>query len=179
MKFCSSVLELHLPQNFCHAHTDIQTDRHFLKIFRSCSGHPKTWKSIKNRKSKICTKPILSSTYIEESKNCMELRVQMLHGMKLIGLHSQFLLCNVPNAFLSKCNFMLAWWSKLELCTNAISRLITFYRRAWLTSSFSITQATTFLTFPKTRMNCFFRLRLQPIFCTKLPLNYRNKFTFR
>ena len=26
-------------------------------------------KSIENQKSKICTKPILSSTYIEESKN--------------------------------------------------------------------------------------------------------------
>ena len=34
-----------------------------------CLEHPKTCKSIENRKSKICTKPILSSTYIEESKN--------------------------------------------------------------------------------------------------------------
>ena len=71
MKFCSLVLELHLPQNFCHTHTDTQThrhtDRHFPEIVKSCSGHPKTCKSIKNRKSKIFTKPILSSTYIEES----------------------------------------------------------------------------------------------------------------
>ena len=75
MKFCSLVLELHLPQNFCHRHTDRQTDtqtdrqidRHFPKIVKSCSGHPKTCKSVKNRKSKICTKPILSSTFIEES----------------------------------------------------------------------------------------------------------------
>ena len=44
-----------------------QTDRHFPEIVKSCSGHPKTRKSIKNRKSKIWTKPILSSTYIEES----------------------------------------------------------------------------------------------------------------
>ena len=64
MKFCSLVLELHLPQNFCHTHTD----RHFPKIVKSCSGHPKTCKSIENRKSKICTKPILSSICIEESK---------------------------------------------------------------------------------------------------------------
>ena len=70
MKFCSLVLELHLPQNVCLTHTDTQTDRHFPKdISNLCSGHPKTCKSIKNRKSKICTKPILSSTYIEESKN--------------------------------------------------------------------------------------------------------------
>ena len=77
MKFYSLVLELHLPQNFCHTHTDTQThrhtdrqtDRHFPEIVKSCSGHPKTCKSIKNRKSRICTKPILSSIYIEESKN--------------------------------------------------------------------------------------------------------------
>ena len=78
MKFCSLVLELHLPQNFCHTHTQThrhtdththrQTDRHFPKIVKSCLGHPKTCKSIENRKSKISTKPILSSTYTEESK---------------------------------------------------------------------------------------------------------------
>ena len=49
--------------------THTQTDRHFPEIVKSCSGHPKTCKSIENRKSKICTKPIFSSTYIEESKN--------------------------------------------------------------------------------------------------------------
>ena len=68
MKFCWLVLELHLPQNFCHRHTDSQTDRHFPEIVNSCSGHPKTCKSIKDWKSKICTKPILSSIYVEESK---------------------------------------------------------------------------------------------------------------
>ena len=52
-----------------YRHTDTQTDRHFPKIVKSCSGHPKTCKSIKNRKSKICMKPILPSSYIEESKN--------------------------------------------------------------------------------------------------------------
>ena len=44
-------------------------DRHFLEIDKSCSGHPKTCKFIKNRKSKILTKSILSSLYIEESNN--------------------------------------------------------------------------------------------------------------
>ena len=44
------------------------THRHLPEIVKSCSGHPKTCKSIENRKTKICTKPILSSTYIEESK---------------------------------------------------------------------------------------------------------------
>ena len=73
MKFCSLVLELHLPQNFCHRHTERQTDRHFPKIVKSCSGHPKACKSIKNRKSKICTKQILSSTYIEESNKLTNL----------------------------------------------------------------------------------------------------------
>ena len=68
MKFRALVLELHLPQNFCHTHTDTQTGRHFSEIVKSCSEHPKTCKSIENWKSKICTKPILSSTYIEESK---------------------------------------------------------------------------------------------------------------
>ena len=68
MKFCSLVLELHLPQNISHTLSDTQTDRHFPKIVKSCSGHPKTCKSIKKRKSKICMKPILSSTYVEESK---------------------------------------------------------------------------------------------------------------
>ena len=50
MKFCSLVLELHLPQNFCHTLTDSQTDKYFPEIVKSCSGHPKTCKLIKNRK---------------------------------------------------------------------------------------------------------------------------------
>ena len=62
MKFCPLVLELHLPQIFVEHR---QTDRHFPDevqiVFRTC-------KSIKNRKSKIFTKPILSSIYVEENK---------------------------------------------------------------------------------------------------------------
>ena len=42
-----------------------QTDRHFPEIVKLCSLHP-----FKNRKWKICTKPILSSVYIEENKIC-------------------------------------------------------------------------------------------------------------
>ena len=63
MNLCALVLELHLPQNFCHTH------RHFPEIVESCSRHPKMCKSIKNQKSKIFTKPIFSSVYVEESKN--------------------------------------------------------------------------------------------------------------
>ena len=67
MKFCSLVLELHLPQNFCHTHT--QTDRQAFSrnsqiVFRT----PKAYISIKNRKSTIFTKSILSSMHIEDSK---------------------------------------------------------------------------------------------------------------
>ena len=73
MKFCALVIELHLPQYFCHTHTERytqrETDRHFPEIVKLCSGHPKTCKSMKNSKSKICMKPILYSIYIEESKN--------------------------------------------------------------------------------------------------------------
>ena len=48
--------------------TDTQTD-----IFKKQSNHvqdiPKRLNPVKNQKSKIFTKPILSSIYIEESKN--------------------------------------------------------------------------------------------------------------
>ena len=53
---------------FSHTHRHTETDRHFQEIVKSCSGHPKTCKSIKSRKSKIFMKPILSSIYIEERK---------------------------------------------------------------------------------------------------------------
>ena len=45
------------PQNLSHR----QADRHFIKIEKSCSGHLKACKSIKNRNSKIFRIPILSS----------------------------------------------------------------------------------------------------------------------
>ena len=82
MKFRALVLELHLPQNFCHRHTD----RHFSKIVKSYSGQPKTCKSIKNRKFNICTKPIFSSTYVEESKKFYHVYITgnfMKKGMSL------------------------------------------------------------------------------------------------
>ena len=69
MKFYALVLELHLKQDFCHRHTDRHTDIHFPEIVKSCSGHPKTCKSIKNWKLKNFTKPILSSIYIDKNKN--------------------------------------------------------------------------------------------------------------
>ena len=68
MKFYAFVLELNLPQNFCQTHTDTQTDSHFPEVVKSCPGRPKTCKYIKNRKSKIFTKPIFSSIHTEKSK---------------------------------------------------------------------------------------------------------------
>ena len=47
---------------------DIHTDRRFLKMDKSCSGHLETCKSIENRLSKIFANPILSSFTLEESK---------------------------------------------------------------------------------------------------------------
>ena len=64
------VLELHLRKIFCHTHCDKHTERHFPEIVESClSCHPKTCKSSKNRKSKNCTKPILSANSLDEIKN--------------------------------------------------------------------------------------------------------------
>ena len=63
MKFCELVFELHLPQNFRRRHEV----RHFPEIVKSRSKHPKTYKSMKNRKSKIFTKTILFFVYAEES----------------------------------------------------------------------------------------------------------------
>ena len=56
--------------------TDTQTDI-TPKLVKTCSGPLKTCRSIKNRKSKIRTKPILSSIYsIEESKKMTLYRVK-------------------------------------------------------------------------------------------------------
>ena len=46
-------------------HTQRETDRHIPETVKPCSGHPKTCKSIKKRKSKIFKKAIY---YIGESK---------------------------------------------------------------------------------------------------------------
>ena len=66
MKFRELVLELHLPQIFCHTHINTQTDIFQVK---SCSKHSKKCKSIRNQMPKIFMKLILSSIYIEGSKN--------------------------------------------------------------------------------------------------------------
>ena len=75
MKFCRLAIssQATLATKFL-SHTHRHKDTHFPEIVKSCSGHPKTCKSIENRKSKICTKLVFSSTYIEESN---ELRLQM------------------------------------------------------------------------------------------------------
>ena len=48
--------------------TRTQTDRHFLEIVKSCSGHHKPSKSIKNRKFETFAKAIFFLTYIKENK---------------------------------------------------------------------------------------------------------------
>ena len=70
MKFRTLVLELNLPQNFCHRHTDRLTDRQ-TDIFQKQSNRVQDIPKRENRKSKICSKPILSSTYIGKSKKSM------------------------------------------------------------------------------------------------------------
>ena len=55
MQFRQLVFTLERSKNLCHT----QTDRHFVKIAKLFSGHPK--KSVKNWKSKIFTIPTLSS----------------------------------------------------------------------------------------------------------------------
>ena len=61
MKFCARAT---LSTIFL-SHTD---RRHLPEIVKLCPCHPKTFKSIKNRKSKIFTKTKLSSVYIERSQ---------------------------------------------------------------------------------------------------------------
>ena len=62
MNFRSLVLEIQFPQNYGPR----RTDRHFLKMVKSYSGHIKTCKSTGNRKfSRI---QCFFFMYIEESK---------------------------------------------------------------------------------------------------------------
>ena len=66
-KFCVLNIQLEITQNFYNTHTEAH--RHFPKIIKSCPGHFKMCKFIKNLKSKILTKLILFFINIEESKN--------------------------------------------------------------------------------------------------------------
>ena len=72
MKFYALVLELHLLKIFCRTHTAIQTVRHFPEIVKSYSEQPKLCKFIKNQKSKIFMKLLLSFICVQESKNSSE-----------------------------------------------------------------------------------------------------------
>ena len=54
--FRKSVFVQARPQNLFNP--DGQRDRHFVKIVKSCLGHPQKSKSVKNRKPKIFTIPI-------------------------------------------------------------------------------------------------------------------------
>ena len=69
MKMCALVSSYTCHKIFItHTHTTQTDDRHFREIVKSCTGHPKTCKSIKNRKTKIFSKPIIYCIYTEESK---------------------------------------------------------------------------------------------------------------
>ena len=89
-----------------HRHTDRQTHRHFPEIVKSCSGHPKTCKSIENWKSKICTKPILPSTYIEESN-------KHVHVLIFKNIFSNRVVICEPT-FVNFCNFAKISFIKSE-----------------------------------------------------------------
>ena len=54
-----------------------QTDR-LIFSRNSPIGHPKTCKSMKSRKSKIFTKPILSSIYIKERKKIKNINLLLI-----------------------------------------------------------------------------------------------------
>ena len=67
MVVCPLVSALAWPQNCA---TYRPTDRHFVKIVKSCSKYPKTCKSVKTESRKIFAIPVRSSyTEIEESKS--------------------------------------------------------------------------------------------------------------
>ena len=74
MKFCRLVFELHFPHNFCHIHID----RHFIKIVKSFSGHPK-------HRVENFYESILSFIYIEESKNIVLLKFLTYFILKSLG----------------------------------------------------------------------------------------------
>ena len=57
ISFLALVLEIQCPQNF----GEIHTDKHFLKMVKSCSGHLKICKFIENRKLKIFANPMTKS----------------------------------------------------------------------------------------------------------------------
>ena len=83
-----------------HRQTDRQAGRHFRKIVKSCSGHPKTCKSIENWKSKICPKPILSSTYIEEEKMQFDIYINEFYRQNFQNLqikHATMIICVIRN----------------------------------------------------------------------------------
>ena len=65
MKFCSRSRAKLATKFLLQTHAD----KYFPEIVKSYSVHSEICKSIKNRKSKIFKKPILSSIYVEESKN--------------------------------------------------------------------------------------------------------------
>ena len=63
MLFRTLVFALARPQYLYHIQADGQTDRHFVKIVKSCLGRTKARKSVKNGKPKIFKVHILTVFY--------------------------------------------------------------------------------------------------------------------
>ena len=73
MQFCPLVIEIARAQILCHIQTNRQGDRQtnrqvFVRIVKSCRGHSKMCKSIKNWKSKIFAIPILFFFFFQNKK---------------------------------------------------------------------------------------------------------------
>ena len=75
-----------------YLHSDLQTERYFLKTVKSCSGHLKTSKSVKNRKSKNFTIPIFSShtEHRKKQKNVEYLLKKQMHYERFLSTAINF-----------------------------------------------------------------------------------------
>ena len=71
MKFCSLVFQLHLPQNFCHTHTDTQTQI-FQKQSNRVQDIPKRVNSSKTGNRKFAQKQYFLLLIQKKVKKCIK-----------------------------------------------------------------------------------------------------------
>ena len=69
MKFCSLVLELHLPQNFCHTHTETHRQADIFQKQSNCVQDLLKHVNPSKPEIKNLHETNTFSIYIEESKN--------------------------------------------------------------------------------------------------------------
>ena len=100
---------------------DRPIDRHIVKTVKSCLEHLKTSKSIKNWKSKICTKPKLSSIYTEENKKC---GYDILQIKQLFRSFPLFKLLNKSATLKTNLQRLLSWCT---ISTIAFERIQMIY----------------------------------------------------